>query len=126
MRQHSTQPFMLSSHSLPEQSPIASFPTSNQPVMDTLLKEMLLLIHNSLHADILNPAKHISNEVHALGDRVHCIEESMGEMTTTINDLVDAHDKGVEERMWLKVKFTDLEDRFRRNNLKLRGISESV
>lgn len=30
-------------------SPIASFPTSNQPVLDTTMKEMLISLHSSLH-----------------------------------------------------------------------------
>lgn len=47
-------------------------------------------------------------------------------MTSTVNDLVDAHDKSIEERNWIKSKLTDLEDRLRRNNLKLRGLPESV
>lgn len=92
--------------------------------MGTLLKEMLL--SHSLHADIVSLTKQFSSEAHSLEDRVHTIEESMGEITTTINDLVEAHDKNMEEHAWLKVKTAELEDCSRRNNLKLRGIPEVI
>lgn len=83
--------------SMTEVSPIASFPTTNQPVMDIQLKEMLLTLHNSCHADIHTLMKQFTREIYSLGDRVPTIKESMGEMTTTINDLVEANDKNIEE-----------------------------
>lgn len=64
--------------------------------------------------------------MHALGDRVHSIEDYIGEITTTINYLVDAHGETIEEHTKIKAKIADLEDRSRRNNLKLRGIPETV
>lgn len=93
--------------------------------MDTLLKEMLLSLHNSLDADIITLTRQFSREVNSLGDRVHNIEKSMGDMTT-ISKLVDAHDESVEECTCFKSKPADLEDCFGRKNLKLRGIPESV
>lgn len=49
-----------------------------------------------------------------------------GEYATTINDLVDAHDMVEKEHMWIKAKLADLEDGSRRNNVKIRGIPESI
>lgn len=43
-----------------------------------------------------------------------------------MNELVDAHDDNLEERRWLKAKIADLEDWSHRNNLKLRGVPETV
>lgn len=43
-----------------------------------------------------------------------------------MNDLVDAHDEREGENEWIKAKLADMEDRPRRNNLKIRGIPESV
>lgn len=94
--------------------------------MDIQLKEMLLTLHNSCHADIHTLMKQFTREIYSLGDRVPTIKESMGEMTTTINDLVEANDKNIEEHAWLKAKIADLEDRTRRNNLKLRDIPEVI
>lgn len=40
--------------------------------------------------------------------------------------MVDAHTTHSDELSWIKDKLSDLEDRSRRNNLKIRGIPESV
>lgn len=45
---------------------------------------------------------------------------------TTINDLVDAHNDRDDGMPWVKNKLTDIEDRSRRNNLKIRGVPESI
>lgn len=42
------------------------------------------------------------------------------------NDMVDAHTAHFEDIAWLKSKVADLEDCSRHQNLKLRGIPESV
>lgn len=43
-----------------------------------------------------------------------------------MNDLIDAYDEVKEEQSWIKAKLADLEDRSHRNNVKIRGIPESV
>lgn len=35
-----------------EGDPIANFPTSDKPISDTMMKEMLLSLRSSLHADM--------------------------------------------------------------------------
>lgn len=50
----------------------------------------------------------------------------MGEFASTINDLVDAQEKGEDDLEGIKAKLADMEDRSRRNNMKIRGIPESV
>lgn len=44
----------------------------------------------------------------------------------TFNTMVDSHDKHEDDIECLKSKVADLEDCWRHNNLKIRGISESV
>lgn len=58
--------------------------------------------------------------------RVDHIEHKMGECATTINDLADAHDGNEEETESIRAKMADMEERLRRNNMKIRGIPESV
>lgn len=53
-------------------------------------------------------------------------ENTLGDISITVNDLVDAHNDGLEERKWLKAKLADLEDRLHRNNVKLHGVSKTV
>lgn len=47
-------------------------------------------------------------------------------MAVTFNDLVDANDRRDEEIEVLKIKMADMEDKNKRNNIKIRGIPESV
>lgn len=50
----------------------------------------------------------------------------MGAYTTTINDLVDANESKEDDLEVIKAKMADLEDKSRRNNVKISGIPESV
>lgn len=54
------------------------------------------------------------------------VEHKMEEYTSSYNVMVEAHTAQGEDISWIKDKLADLEDRSRRNNLKLRGIPESV
>ena len=105
---------------------IISFPTQNQPVLDTTLKDMLISLRSTIHGDMMSCMGKFSTELSEVGDRVNHIETKMGEYATTINELVDAHDTAEEEQTWIKAKLADLEDRSRRNNVKVRGIPENV
>lgn len=50
----------------------------------------------------------------------------MEECTRTVNDLIDACKEQSEETNWIKAKIADLKDRSRRNNVKIRGVPESI
>lgn len=50
----------------------------------------------------------------------------MGEFASTINDLVDAQEENEDEMEGIRAKMADMEDRSRRNNMKIRGIPETV
>lgn len=54
------------------------------------------------------------------------IEDRMEGYPPFYNSLVDAHEAQRDELHWLKAKVADLEDRSCRNNIKIRGIPESV
>lgn len=108
------------------QDSIIDFPTQNQPVMDTTLKDMLVSLRSTLHADMLAFTQQFKTEVAAVDSRVTHIESKMGEFTSTFNDLVDAHNERDDEIHAIKTKLADLEDRSRRNNVKIRGIPELI
>lgn len=107
-------------------SSMASFPTSGQPVIDTTLKDMLMSLQTSLMTDLSSMFRKISTDMQHMGNRVSNIERGMSECTTTVNDLIDAHDEIKEEQEWVCAKLADLEDRSRRNNVKLRGVPENI
>lgn len=100
---------------------IESFPTKHQPVMDTVLKDVLLSLRNSLQADLMNCMHRFNNKIQAVESRVEHIEHKMGEYASTINDLVDYTEEKEGDTEWIKAKLADIEDRSRRNNMKIRG-----
>lgn len=59
-------------------------------------------------------------------ETVTTIEVKMEEVTTSFNYLVGAQSEGAEDIEWMKAKITDLEDRSRWNDLKIRGMPVSV
>lgn len=106
--------------------PFAAFHPGDQPVSASLLKDMLHTLWSSIHKDMLHAVSQTQREVHHLGGRVDAVEASMDKCTLSFNTLVTAHNGHAEDISWLKDKVADLEDRSRRNNLKLRGVPESV
>lgn len=98
---------------------IYTFPTANQPISESTLKDMLVSLCNSLHADMMKCMRSFKTKVNELGERVDHVEQKMGEHASSYNLLVDAHNDQSDEVTWLKAKVADLEDRSRRNNLKL-------
>lgn len=77
-----------------------------------------------MHA-IIALTQQFKSEVSAVNKRDLHIESKMGNFASTFNELVDAHDRD-DEIYWIKTKMADLEDRARRNNVKIRGIPESI
>lgn len=61
-----------------------------------------------------------------MGSSVEKMESSMCEYTSSYNTMVDANAVRSKEIAWLSDKVADLEDMSRRNNIKLRGVPESV
>lgn len=65
------------------------------------------------------------HSINVLEDRVSHIEANIGDITTTINDIIDTQEDHAQDTKWIKDKLADIEDRSR-NNIKIRGIPESV
>lgn len=105
---------------------IAAFPTTNQPVLETTLKKMLVFLQSSIHADIFKLDHQFKADIHLLDDQVLHLECKMGEFTYNFNELVDAHSEREKYMEWMKAKLADLEDRSRRNKIKIKGIPQSV
>lgn len=103
-----------------------TFPTSNQVVSDSVLKEMMLALRTSIQTSFASALNSQSASIDGLGNRVDHIEHKMGEFSNAHNELVDSHNQLEDEVATLTAKLADLEDRNRRNNIKLRGVPESV
>lgn len=107
-------------------SPIAHYPTSGQPVLDTTMKDMLLSLQSSLMVNISSMFNNFTIEMKRLGERVYHVEGEMEKQAHTVNNLVDAFKEQMEDTDWMRAKIADLEDRSRRENIKLRGVPESI
>lgn len=105
---------------------INNFPITNQPISDAKLKDMLVSLRNTLHADMLECMRSFKYNIGELGGRIDHVEENMGEFASSYNSLVDAHNDQAEKVTWLRAKVADLEDRSHRHNIKIRGIPEAT
>lgn len=103
-----------------------TFPTSNQAVSESFLKEMMLALRSSIQQSFTEALNQQTSALDDLGERVSHVEDKMGEFSDSHNSLVDSHNRLEDELDSLKTKLADMEDRNRRNNIKFRGIPESV
>ena len=107
-------------------SSIACYPTSGQPVLDTTMKDMLLSLQSSLMVNISAMLNNFSIEMKGLGERVLHVENKIEKQSKTVNNLVNAYRDQMDDADWMRAKIADLEDRSRRENIKLRGVPESI
>lgn len=57
---------------------------------------------------------------------MHQAENALDGITTTVNDRVDAYDEGLDSKQRMRPEDADLKAPASRNNLKLRGVTESI
>lgn len=105
---------------------LAAVPASDNPVTESMLKSMLLTLQKDLHRELQLSVSQIHDRVDCLEGRAHLLEDSMHDHVRAHNELLDAHEHHASEIHHMKLKLADLEDRSRRNNIKFRGIPESV
>lgn len=85
---------------------IEEFPTMNQPVMDTVLKDILLSLRSSIQAYMMSCMQKFSTKSPAVKSRVDHIETKIGEFASTRNDLL-AHDGKEDEMECIRAKIVD-------------------
>lgn len=68
----------------------------------------------------------VTTDIHKLDDRMTNAERGIQACTSTVNEVIDSYDTVKEEQAWMRAKMADLEDRSRRNNIKPRGVPESI
>lgn len=83
-------PLQSHSQSATYPHPIAQFQTTDQPISDVTLKEMLMSPISSIESDMVTCIQQCRAEVQELGDRVHQVETKMSEYTF-FHTLVDFH-----------------------------------
>ncbi|OCT55984.1 hypothetical protein XELAEV_18004117mg [Xenopus laevis] len=112
---------------------MSSFPESEQPMTQALFKSFMMSFacerkNNILdvRGDLQALAGYMSNHIKETYQKITRLENRIVEMTAARNVLVDAHKDLMKENKWIKEKLADGEDRNRRNNVKIRGVSETV
>ncbi|XP_077118708.1 NXPE family member 3-like [Ranitomeya variabilis] len=112
------------SHSSVSSAAAADLPDA--PVTASLLREMLGDLRASLQEDMRSMMAELRREVEELGSCTDHLENKMSELVSSHNELWEAHDNLQLLATRTHAKTLDLEDRSRRNNVKLRGIAETV
>lgn len=90
------------------------------------MKEMLQILRGALQHDMAVFMTTTKQAVAVVSNRVEYVELKMEEVTLAHNELVDAHFEVEEELRVMHLKMVDIEDRACRNNVKFRGVPESV
>lgn len=97
---------------------IATVPTVGRPVMDTTLKDMLMSLRSLM--------QNFGHNLNVLENRISHVESNIGDITTTVNNIIDTQESHKEDNKWIRDKLTDMEDRSRSNNIKISGIPASL
>lgn len=105
---------------------LGMFPTTDQAVSQTFLKDMMLALRASIHQSLTTTLSSQKAIIDEIGGRVDHVETKMAEFSEAHNGLVDAHSKLEDDFQTLSAKVADIEDRNRRNNIKIRGIPEAI
>ncbi|CAH2324781.1 Hypothetical predicted protein [Pelobates cultripes] len=105
-------------------------PTEKDPDPDKLTKSHLQLALDALSQKLITTWQHsmdtLRKDVQELGKRTSHVESKMEDFASGYNDLA-THVEQIEQKLTAtELKLTDLEDRARRNHLRLRGIPESI
>lgn len=102
------------------------FPATDQAISEATMKNMLISLRSTLYDDFSTMFNPLHDTVQTHSDKLHHIENKMADLYNAHNDLVDAYADQENELQRVQNKLADLEDRSRRNNIKFRGIPESV
>uniref|UniRef100_A0A8C5M2A8 Uncharacterized protein n=1 Tax=Leptobrachium leishanense TaxID=445787 RepID=A0A8C5M2A8_9ANUR len=100
--------------------------SASSPASGLQLQSLLQDLRTTIQEDFRAITANLHQEIRDLGERADALETKTDELCLAHNDLVDAYKelKSTHESLLLKV--TDLEDRSRRNNIRVRGIPETI
>lgn len=124
-KQHGAETCCLTTNTLPAQF-LAAFPTSDNSASEHSLKAMLLSLQDDMQKVLRSSITHVHERIDLLEERTECIKQHLSSATAAHNAVVDTKDEQAEAIRQLRLKLTDLEDRSRQNNIKIRGVPESV
>lgn len=95
-------------------------------ITELTFQKLFHSFRENLQTDFRHMMSEFKMDIQALVTRTEHIETKMAEFAASHNSLIDSHTVLEEEVHRLTNKFLDLEDRSRRNNIRLRGVPESI
>lgn len=101
-------------------------PSSSAPLREQPLAQLFEAFRQNLQADFKEMISEFKADIQSLVSRTDHVEKKMAEFAKSHNTLLDSHSALEEEVARLSAKVVDLEDRSRRNNVRIRGIPESI
>ncbi|XP_063775329.1 nodal homolog 2-A-like [Pseudophryne corroboree] len=90
------------------------------------MKQLLTQFKDEVAAEFRATMRECQRSIDEIGGRTDPLETKMGEVVSSHNDLISSHELLQTEVTALRDKLSDIEDRSRRNNLKLRGVPGTV
>ncbi|CAH2225898.1 Hypothetical predicted protein [Pelobates cultripes] len=90
------------------------------------MSAMLQELRSSMKEDLQLAVNDIRREVHEVGSRLNALEEKTDDLCLANDGILERVHKLEEEQMHLTVKLADLEDRSCRNNIRVRGVPETI
>lgn len=108
------------------QESLAALPASDQPASEYTLKLMLKSPQKDLRNELRSSLSSLHFRVDQIEERTDMLERQVTEHTTAHHEASEAYHQHSQEIQFLQAKVTDLEDRSRRNNIKFRGIPETI
>lgn len=90
------------------------------------MKEMLVYLRASLHANITSSLRQVIDDIEDLGDRMDHVETKIKEFATSFNEPAGSNTEKGDNVAWLKAKVANVEGGSRRNKMKVRGIPKIV
>lgn len=99
---------------------------SDQPASEYTLKLMLLSLQKDLRNELPASTYSLHSRIDPVEERTDKLEKIITEHMAAYNDVAEVQDHHTEEIRYLWAKMADLEDRSRRNNIKFRGIPETI
>lgn len=100
--------------------------SSSAPPREQSLQQLFDAFRQNLQADIKEVISEFKADIKSLVSRTDHMDKKMPDFAKSHNALIDSHSTLEEEIAHLSTKVVDLEDRSRRNNIRICSISESI
>ncbi|CAI9563639.1 unnamed protein product, partial [Staurois parvus] len=94
--------------------------------LESCLETMYTKLAAKFQSELHKSTNVLSQEIATLGSRTDCLETKHDELSLAYGDLSREHDHLQTAFLQLQAQVEDLDNRNRRNNLRVRGIPESV